>query len=108
MEKGKFKRSDYEVITLRKEGDFEGLFVPKEVSGFGRCIWDGNIYEGQMVNKNKEGYHGFLHLLYNDLKNYINPSRYHYIDEEKSEIAHSKKYTLSRRLKRLLSKKVLI
>jgi hypothetical protein len=95
-----FKNPD----SWRKNSTTDTFYAfPKEMlEGFVKGIKD------YIDNKNKEGYHGFLHLLYNDLKNYINPSRYHYIDEEKSEIAHSKKYTLSRRLKKLLSKKVLI
>jgi len=40
-----------------------------------------------------------FHALYKDLKNYINPSEYHYIDEEKTTVQISKKYTLSRYIK---------
>lgn len=50
-------------------------------------------------NNHKPEYIGLFHALYKDLKNYIDPSEYHYIDEEKTTVQISKKYTLSRYVK---------
>ena len=39
----------------------------------------------------EHGYVGLFHNLYRDLKNYIDPNQYHYIDEEKTTVQISEK-----------------
>jgi hypothetical protein len=44
----------------------------------------------------QHGYVGLFHALYKDLQHFIDPSLYHYIEEEKTSVQLSNKYTLGR------------
>lgn len=64
---------------------------PKEMlSGFISACSDVRSKDGQ------PGYLGLFHALHKDLKKYIEPTNYHFIDDEKQTVQISKKYTLSR------------
>ena len=63
MQKGKFKRTD--TMKFRKEKnqwgtEFEGLFEPGQVSGFGRKTEQHSIYEGEMKEELFWGFGRFI------------------------------------------------